>query len=119
MAPKQVSSDVDVNDSATSEEFHSDSTQSVKKIPLAATNSRYSIYKKKLFLNFLFTSIMLAINDLELSLQEHGDRITQLQKNISRLLELNRNVRNAPSYLEVIIVIFLLGLFQAVLVYYF
>jgi hypothetical protein len=43
MAPKQVSSDADVNDSATtSEEFHSDSTQSVKKMPLAATNSRYS-----------------------------------------------------------------------------
>lgn len=42
MTPKQISSDADINDSATtSEEFHSDSTQSVKKMPLAsATNSR-------------------------------------------------------------------------------
>lgn len=41
MTPKQVSSDADVNDSATtSDEFHSDSTQSVKKVPSSsATNA--------------------------------------------------------------------------------
>lgn len=33
-ATKQISSDADANDSATSEEFHSDSTQSVKKLPV-------------------------------------------------------------------------------------
>ncbi|RZC36626.1 oxysterol-binding protein-related protein 8, partial [Asbolus verrucosus] len=76
MAPKQVSSDADVNDSATtSEEFHSDSTQSIKKMPLAATNSSFSI--------------MLAIHDLEQSLHEHGERISQLQRNINRVLESN------------------------------
>lgn len=36
---KQISSDADANDSATSEEFHSDSTQSVKKMPVT-TNSK-------------------------------------------------------------------------------
>lgn len=42
VATKQISSDADVNDSATtSEEFHSDSALSIKKAPqLAATNSR-------------------------------------------------------------------------------
>lgn len=35
MTPKQVSSDADVNDSPTSEEFHSDSSQSVTKAPVA------------------------------------------------------------------------------------
>jgi hypothetical protein len=104
MAPKQVSSDADVNDSATtSEEFHSDSTQSVKKMPLAATNS----------------SIMLAIHDLEQSLQEHGDKISQLQRNINRVLESNMKSRNNPSYVEIMIIIFLLGFFQAVFVYFF
>ncbi|XP_019880749.1 oxysterol-binding protein-related protein 8 [Aethina tumida] len=104
MAPKQVSSDADVNDSATtSEEFHSDSTQSVKKVPLTTTNS----------------GIMLAIHDLETSLKEHGDKITQLQLKIHKMVESNNNSNVLNNINLIMLIIFCIGVFQALLFYIF
>ncbi|CAH0562663.1 unnamed protein product [Brassicogethes aeneus] len=103
MATKQVSSDADVNDSATtSEEFHSDSTQSIRKVSLAATNS----------------GIMNAISDLECSLKKHGDRITQLQVKIHKMVEINKN-SNFSNFKLVLLIIFSMGVTQALLLMYF
>jgi len=101
---KQISSDADVNDSATtSEEFHSDSTHSVKKAPqLTATNS----------------SIMLAIHDLEQSLQEHGEKINQLQRNLTYMLEQDRNMNRMHNYGEIFTIVLVIAILQALFLYY-
>ncbi|XP_025831382.1 oxysterol-binding protein-related protein 8 isoform X2 [Agrilus planipennis] len=101
LTTKQISSDADVNDSATtSEEFHSDSTHSVKKAPsLPATNS----------------SIMLAIHDLEQSLQEHGEKINQLQQKLNVVLKKDIGPR---YYVEIFCIVFVIGILQAIFLYY-
>lgn len=62
---------------------------------------------------------MLAIHDLEQSLQEHGEKISQLQRNINRVLESNMKTRFSPSFIEIMIIVCLLGFFQAVFMYFF
>ncbi|KAL3289902.1 hypothetical protein HHI36_023287 [Cryptolaemus montrouzieri] len=101
MAQKQVSSDADVNDSATtSEEFHSDSTQSVKNLPKTASNA----------------GVMMAIHELEKSLKDHGERIGQLQGSINNMLE-NCRLRSGPTYIEMFLIVFVAGCMQALFLY--
>ncbi|KAF5283392.1 hypothetical protein FQA39_LY04768 [Lamprigera yunnana] len=104
VATKQISSDADINDSATtSEEFYSDSAHSVKKTQqFTATNS----------------SIMLAIYDLEQSLRDHGDKINLLQRHLTNMLEDNRNRNKVNSYMEVVAIVGLVTILQALFFYY-
>ncbi|KAF5277556.1 hypothetical protein FQR65_LT15957 [Abscondita terminalis] len=104
LATKQISSDADINDSATtSEEFHSDSAHSIKKTPqFTATN----------------TSIMLAIYDLEQSLKDHGEKINMLQRNLTNMLEEDRNRNKANRYTEIFAIVVIVAVLHALLLYY-
>lgn len=105
IATKQISSDADINDSATtSEEFHSDSAHSVKKTPqFTATNS----------------SIMLAIYDLEQSLQEHGEKINILQRNLTQMHKENRTQSKRRNCTEILVTIAIVAALQALFFHYF
>lgn len=62
---------------------------------------------------------MLAIHDLETSLKEHGDKITQLQLKIHKMVESNNNSNVLNNINLIMLIIFCIGVFQALLFYIF
>ncbi|XP_045481255.1 oxysterol-binding protein-related protein 8 isoform X2 [Harmonia axyridis] len=95
---KQVSSDADINDSATtSEEFHSDSTQSVKNMPKSS-------------------GVLMAIHDLQKCVKDQGEKIAELQGSINNMLESCR-LRNGPTYVEMFLIVLVAGCMQALFLY--
>ncbi|XP_022901207.1 oxysterol-binding protein-related protein 8 isoform X1 [Onthophagus taurus] len=98
MKNNKRSFDGDGHDTGTeSEEYHSDSTQSVKINKTTSNNT-----------------ILTAISELQNNLQEHSNRIQKLQESLTRHLELEKNRTN---YLLAIIILF--GILQAMVFYYY
>ncbi|KAL1492770.1 hypothetical protein ABEB36_010969 [Hypothenemus hampei] len=100
MASKQISSDVDVNDSS-SDEFHSDSSQDVKKGKITRN-----------------TTIKTKLQDINKRLQDLEQKINQIQTTIGSMVNMTP-VNNGMNILNMFVIIFLLGLFEAVLFYTF
>lgn len=61
---------------------------------------------------------MLAINDLEQSLQEHGEKINNLQQSLTNSLRQQRNVNRIRNYYEIFAFILIVGILQAFFLYY-
>lgn len=63
-------------------------------------------------------SIMMAIHDLEQSLQEHGEKINQLQRNLTSVLEQDRNLHKIYHYGELFVVVLVVAILQALFLFY-
>lgn len=102
LTTKQISSDVDINDSS-SEEFHSDSSHDGKKEKIAVKSS-----------------VKIKLENLDKRLQALDDKLNVVQKNITQIIELNQRSTDNTAYLiNTFIIIFCLGVFEAILFYAF
>lgn len=61
---------------------------------------------------------MQAIHDLEQSLQEHGDKIDIMHRNLSVMLNQSQSASTHRSYIEIITIVSVVAILQAVLFYY-
>uniref|UniRef100_A0AAR5NY51 Oxysterol-binding protein n=1 Tax=Dendroctonus ponderosae TaxID=77166 RepID=A0AAR5NY51_DENPD len=107
LATKQISSDADANDSTT-DEFHSDSSQEGKK-EKTISNSRY-----------VCCSIKAKLQEMDKHLQEVDQKINQVQKTVTYMVNVNqRSTSNISNIFNIFIVVFFLGVFEAGLFYMF
>lgn len=103
VATKQVSSDADVNSASESDEYHSDSTQSMTKVP-----------------NVSQLSLITSLQNLERTIQEHNDKLLALDQSVKIIVERNKGMRATQgiNYLEFLVLMILFFVVQALLLKY-
>ncbi|XP_030756214.1 oxysterol-binding protein-related protein 8 [Sitophilus oryzae] len=104
IATKQISSDVDVNDTS-SDEFHSDSSHDAKK-SLNAVPSK--------------SNIKLKLDSLDRRLQDLDEKVNQVQKNVSHMIDVNKKTSDSSLNIKTLFIfVFVWGLFESVLFFTF